>query len=244
MLRAARTGAPAGQPAADDHIHGPDVADLDPGARTHTGLVHRVQPLADQPFQAALPGRLERTRPVPHERPGRRPVRSGQPELLQPGPAARIGKRSEVTPKEHQVEQHEVHGSVCRTARRQRGGVGQSHTGLQPLEVAVPPLVRRHHLAVQYGGCRTQGLAQRAEFRIGAGDDLARPGAQLEGAVAREVDHRPLAVLLRLVGPLVVLPRGRQDTGGGQHGGDQRQSHGSVVDASARPHACRPGDFP
>ncbi|EYT79439.1 hypothetical protein CF54_31320 [Streptomyces sp. Tu 6176] len=150
-----------------------------------------------------------------------------QPERLQPLPAPRVGQCEQRPPGQVQdVEEHQVDGDACGTARGQRGRVRQPHPPLEQLEAGPAPLVQGQHLAVQHRRDGAQRAAQRCQLGVGGRDVLARAGPQQQTAVARQIGHRALPVLLGLVRPARVLGGGRQGAGGGEHGRDQRQGHG------------------
>ncbi|BFO17717.1 hypothetical protein SHKM778_41050 [Streptomyces sp. KM77-8] len=128
----------------------------------------------------------------------------------------------------HHVEQHQVDGDGGRAAGRPGGCVRQTHTGLEQLEARPAVFVEGEDLTVQDRGAGTEGGGQGAELGVRAGDLLSRAGAQYGGAVAGEIDHRPLAVLFGLVGPAGVRRWRRQRAGCGEHGRDQGRVTGEV----------------
>lgn len=98
----------------------------------------------------------------------------------------------------HNIEEHQVRGHPGGRARRPGGDTGEPHPLLEPLEVAPSLAVERDDLTVQHGGAPAEGLGEGKELRVGGGDVRPRTGAHEDRAVARQVDHGPLAVLLHL----------------------------------------------
>ena len=97
-----------GQPAADHELLAADVLDLQPGAAAPSGQVAAVEPLGDQPLEAALPVSSSSAFALAAVVAGRLPARAVERERVEPLAALGVGEVDERAPVEVQEVEDQV----------------------------------------------------------------------------------------------------------------------------------------
>jgi hypothetical protein len=201
----ARTVALAGLVAGHDGFLGPDVLDLAPVVGPDARGVAGVEALGDHAFHAVLNGDgTDGLKVAAGEPGGRLPVRAGQGQLVQQGPALRVLQVHELPAVQLEQVEDQVGHRGLPGQQRGLGGGADVHPRLQGLELRPASGPEHHDLPVEEQLFVSGRRAEPGQLRVGHRDVAFGPGHQAhlalfdvgQGAHAVPLDlHRP-AVLV------------------------------------------------